>query len=105
MKGATKREQLLEELLVECLDWIRQTDIYDDQRDPSTQWVVGAEIRAQPPLPGDCYVSVGALRGAIDDTYALVSRIEALLPEDRVMAARARGRTRRRLVERKTQEG
>jgi len=85
----------LEEALVECLDWIRRSDVYDDQLDEETRWVVDGEIRAQPPQPGSSYGSAVALQAGIDDLFRFVADVETVLDADEWEAARARVRMRR----------
>lgn len=96
-----ERMKLLEEALVDCADWIRHSDIYDDNLAPETSWIQDGEILARPPLPGE-YADAEALREKIERAQQLVERVESLFTPSQLEAARARSRTRRRMEKRRT---
>lgn len=96
---ADKRITLLEEALAECLDWIRDSDIYDDNLAVETSWIRDGRIVARPPLPGE-YSDLESLQACITEVQTLVQRVESLLSGDELEAARARAQTRRRLESR-----
>ena len=93
--------KLLEEALADCLDWIRHSDIYDDNVAPETSWIQDGEILARPALP-DEYADAEALAEEIALVRQLVERVESLLTPSELAAARARSRTRRRTEKRRT---
>ena len=90
---AEERVTRLEEALAECLAWIREQDIYQDNLSGETSWLPRLnEIRS--PL-GDHY-DPESLRAYIGQTLDLVSRASALYAPGREEAALARARLRRR---------
>ncbi len=90
---ADDRVALLEEALAECLAWIREQDIYQDNLSDETSWLPRLpEIRS--PL-GDPY-DPDSLRAYIDHTLSLVHRGSALFADDQEEAAFKRAVLRRR---------
>ncbi len=94
--GGPANDPRVVEALVECLDWIRSSDIYDDQQDGATRWIVDGTVRAQPPIPGDSYSGPEGVQAAIDEVYDLVARAEAVISTTEAERARARSQIRRR---------
>lgn len=95
------RLRLLEESLVECLDWIRGQDIYDDQLSVDTAWLNRDEVYDSYGMP---YEADG-LRQYIDETFGIVARAREALGAEAEAEARARAALRRRQREREQGSG
>lgn len=90
-----RRLRLLEESLVECLDWIREQDIYDDQLAPDTAWLNRVVYDSY----GQVYQADG-LKDYIEKTLAIVERAQEVLGSAAEANARARAGLRARKRER-----
>ena len=90
-----RRLTLLEESLVECLDWIREQDIYDDQLAPDTAWLNRTVYDSYgQPYQGD------GLNAYVEKTFAIVERAQEVLGPEAEASARARAGLRARKRER-----